>query len=156
MSCKHQSNNHLELTPHRFSFHLHQLIQFCCCTTALTIISTYHVLAKRKWYNHCQVNEGFAFLAPAALCFFATFTVKSLLCTKPVLQLPVKCFRAPAARTAFPLPQLPFAVRALSSLFSQQQSSLCCPLLPLNWETTFCIQDIQMQNKVSKSFQHCN
>lgn len=107
-----------------------------------------------------SVNGGFAFLAQAALCFFAAFTVKSQLCTKPVLQLPVKCFRAPAARTAFPRHFGSTAtltpVRALFSLFPQQQSSLCCPLLPLNQETTSCIQDIQMQNKASKAFQHCH
>lgn len=54
MRCKHQSNSILELTPHWFSFHLNQLTQFCCCMTALTVMSTYHVLGKRKQYNHCQ------------------------------------------------------------------------------------------------------
>lgn len=81
-------------------------------------------------------NEGFAFLVPAAPGFFATFTARSLFSTKPVaLQLPVKCSRAPAARTAFPWHFRTATLTAVTtgdkaySLFSQQQSSLCCPPL---------------------------
>lgn len=47
-SCKHQSNNNLELTPHRFSFHLNQLIQFVVARLQLLL----HL------FNVCWVKES--------------------------------------------------------------------------------------------------
>lgn len=49
-SCKHQSSNNLELTPHRFSFHLNHLIQF--------IVARLHVLL--YLFNMCWVKESAA------------------------------------------------------------------------------------------------
>lgn len=91
-------------------------------------------------------NEGFAFLVPAAPGFFATFTVKSLLCTKPAaLQLPVKCFRVPAARTDFPWHWFQHLIP-----FPLNNREACAD------PSCLCTQDVQMQNKASKSFQPCH